>query len=137
NETIIYTKENKTGFFSYKSVPIRDKKDNINGVLLILQDLTEQNFYREMFTSILENTSSTVGEEYFKSLVKNLALTLNVHFSFICQIHNRKKAAVIAAWDGDHYIEPYEYGIDDTPCEGLLENEIIYYPNNLSSLFPE
>lgn len=98
----------------------------------ISQDLFNQ------IRSILEGTSSELGDSFFRSLVFHLASSLSVRYVFFTKsvgIHANK---VLASWMGKHFGETIEYDIRGTPCEANDTDEIFYYyPEKAQELFPD
>ncbi len=88
---------------------------------------------------IVEGTSSYTGEAFYRSLVKNLAETLQAHGVWITEyLRESNRLRALAFWLDDHFVEEYEYDVPGTPCEPVLENEsICHVPENVIKLYPK
>lgn len=88
--------------------------------------------------TILEGTSSKVGEDFLRSLTRNLALLLRVRYAFISEYLAGKgeRAQTAAIWTGKEFGENFEYITEDTPCEKVIQDGKAYYPSNVQKLFP-
>ncbi len=137
-DIFMINKKEQEIFITCSASPLKDNENSLTGVVLIFHDITEKKQAKELFQLIVESTSTSIGEDFFKLLVKQLATTLKVRCSFICEYFDPgdKKARVISSWIMDHYGEQVEYEITNTPCEKLLGNEFVYYPSDLKTLFP-
>jgi PAS domain S-box-containing protein len=50
----------------------------------------------------------------------------------------RKVLRSIAFWLNDHFVEDYEYAIEGTPCEQVIDKScLIHYPDRVIELFPD
>ena len=86
-----------------------------------------------------EGTASAVGEEFFHSLVKNLAEALQVRHAFMSEIVGGPRARVrtLAFWNGERFLDNFEYDLPHTPCERVLEGEICLFAEKVQEKFPE
>jgi PAS domain S-box-containing protein len=101
------------------------------------QQLSEEN---ALLLSILQGTSHLTGADFFKSLVKELAIVLNTYGALVADyLPDVKQLRPRAYWlDGD-WVEPGAYDTAGTPCEEVIEQgnlfqipDLIfqYYPDN-------
>jgi len=88
---------------------------------------------------IVEGTSDSVGQEFFKSLVQNLAEILNVTGVWVTEfVEEESKLRALAFYLKGRFVDHYEYAIKGTPCEPVLDNrDICHIPENVIELFPE
>ena len=87
---------------------------------------------------IMEGTAGETGEEFFKSLVKNLARVLDTRGAWVTEyLSESKKLNSLAFWLSGEWVEEYIYDISGTPCELVVENkDILLVPENVIDLFP-
>ncbi|OQW33631.1 MAG: Fis family transcriptional regulator [Nitrospira sp. SG-bin1] len=87
--------------------------------------------------AIFEGTAPAVGEDFFHSLVKNLAKALGVEYAFVSEFcADRTKVRTLAFWAGDRLKENFEYAIAHTPCETVLAGEIYHCLDKVADRFP-
>ena len=88
---------------------------------------------------LLEGTSSETGREFFHALVRSAAKAMDVAGVWITEyLPERKVLRSVAFWLNDHFIEDYEYQIQGTPCEQVIENAcLVHYPDRVIELFPD
>ncbi len=114
-----------------------------HGDLLALEgfiaDTTERRWAEEAFGLIARDSSSLVGNQFFRSLSRNMAAALRVRWAFIAKPADPGglRCRVIAFWAGSDWGEPFEYPIKGTPCEHVVGKEFQYFPANVQSRFPE
>ncbi len=87
---------------------------------------------------IVEGTSESIGEQFFKSLVKHLGEILGVHGVWVTEyLENRSRLRALAFFLNGAFVNEYEYAVKGTPCEPVLENEgICHIPDRVIELFP-
>ncbi len=92
----------------------------------------------QILLSITEGTAAVTGNDFFASLVRHLADTLNVSYAFLTQCRGDQKthARTLAFWMKDKMSDNVEYDISQTPCKRVLEGEICHYPTGLQQHFP-
>jgi GAF domain-containing protein len=88
-------------------------------------------------SAIFEGTASTVGSEFFRSLVKNLAAAVDVQYAFLTEFCvDRTKVRTLAFWTGTHFLDDFEYAIADTPCEKVLAGDLYHCVERVADQFP-
>jgi PAS domain S-box-containing protein len=87
--------------------------------------------------AIFEGTAAQVGDEFFRSLVKNLATALNVTYAFVSEFCvDRAKVRTLAFWAGERFRDNFEYAIAGTPCEKVLAGELYHCSERVADRFP-
>ncbi len=120
-------------------VPIYGETGNLVALEGIARDITERKDFEQALLSVVQGTSWTVGEDFPRSLVQQLAAALQVRFAFLAELHPtiKKRARLLAIWEGTGYGENFDYDTTGTPCEHVFENTISYYPADLQKIFPD
>src|SRR5215475_3513781 len=87
---------------------------------------------------LLEGTSSKTGEEFFVALVRAAAQALGVTGVWVTEyMRERRVLRSICFWMNGDYIKDFEYKLDGTPCEVVVEqSRIVHYPDRIIELFP-
>ena len=88
---------------------------------------------------IVEGTSESTGQQFFESLVKNLAKILGVHGVWITEyLEDQHRLRALSFFLDGKFVDKYEYKVTGTPCEPVLENEgICHVPDRVIELFPD
>jgi transcriptional regulator with PAS, ATPase and Fis domain len=88
---------------------------------------------------IVEGTSESTGQQFFESLVKNLAEILGVYGVWVTEyLAEKERLRALAFFLNGEFVEEYEYRVKGTPCEPVLSNEgICHIPDKVIELFPE
>ena len=89
--------------------------------------------------AVVEGTAGDTGEEFFASLVKNLARALDVHGAWVTEyLEDQGRLRALAFWLGDTFVPDYEYAIEGTPCAPVIsELDLFHVPDRVIELFPE
>lgn len=91
----------------------------------------------EAIRSILEGTSTAIGEAFFASLVENLSKVLNTYGAWITEyLAEQKRLRSMAFYLGDKWVKDFEYPITGTPCELVVEEKrLVHVRDELFSKF--
>ncbi|MEK9630134.1 MAG: diguanylate cyclase, partial [Nitrospinota bacterium] len=94
--------------------------------------------YEEAFHQIVEGTSSRVGDEFFKYLVRHLAKALPVKNAYVNETLNLKEfhCSVLAGWSDNNFVEKKSFDASDTPGEDVLAAMLAYHPNKIREAYP-
>ena len=89
--------------------------------------------------SIVEGTSDYTGQEFFQSLVKNLAEVLNVHGVWVTEyLKDTQELNALAFWLDGQFVSKYRYKVKNTPCESVVNSKnICHIPDKVIELFPD
>ena len=91
----------------------------------------------ELLQSFFEATAPSIGDDFFRALVRHLAIILEVRQAFISEVtDNPMKARTLAVWYDGQFIENLEYELPGTPCELVLKGEIIQIQKNFKKIYP-
>ncbi|MEQ9619076.1 MAG: sigma 54-interacting transcriptional regulator [Deltaproteobacteria bacterium] len=91
----------------------------------------------EAIRSILEGTSTAIGEAFFASLVENLSKVLHTYGAWVTEyLEETKRLRSMAFYLGDHWIKDFEYPLIGTPCELVVEEKrLVHVRDELFSKF--
>jgi PAS domain S-box-containing protein len=86
---------------------------------------------------IVEGTSGATGEEFFQSLVRNLAAAIAVQYAFIAEFTEEKsRVRTRVFWVKDRIAANVEYELRGTPCEEVVRGGLCHHPSGVQALFP-
>jgi diguanylate cyclase (GGDEF)-like protein len=93
----------------------------------------------EAFHQIVEGTSSRVGDDFFKYLVRHLAKTLPVKNAYVIETLNLKEfqCSVLAGWADNNFTGKRSFDASDTPGEEVLAGMLVYHPNKIREIYPK
>jgi PAS domain S-box-containing protein len=88
--------------------------------------------------AIVEGTARHTGEEFFRSLVRNLSAAIGVPSAFVAEFAGSKtRVRSLAYWEDGAFRANEEWDLVGTPCEDVLSGELCHYPNGVSQRFPK
>ena len=116
--------------------PQYESNGNIVGVIGLVFDVTERHRSEETFRAIVVGTASSTGSDFFPSLVKHMAAALRVRYAFVTSCDDARRAKALAFWKGDNFGETFEFNLEGTPCQKVVQGEICHYRDELTQLFP-
>ncbi|MFN0166904.1 MAG: sigma-54 interaction domain-containing protein [Bryobacteraceae bacterium] len=92
---------------------------------------------QEVMRHIFEGTAADTGQRFFSSLVEHLASAGRVRYAFVTECRNgRKRARMLAFWNGKVSTNSTEYDVAGTPCESVYEGKISHHEQGVQQLFP-
>ncbi len=122
-----------------RAFPVRNDAGAVYRVAGIAEDITERKTSSEALRIIVEGTASVIGEQFFRSLVRNLAAALQVRWAFISELADPEgtRVRLIGFWTGTEHGELFEYATKGTPCEHVVGKQSSYHPRGVRERFPE
>ena len=119
-------------------VPVHDQAGNLVAIEGIARDITGRKEFEQALFSVIEGIFGNGAEEFPRSLVQQLAAALQVRVAFLSELDpTRKRARLVAIWEGKGYGKNFEYDIEGTPCEHVFKNNSSYYSADLQKKFPK
>jgi PAS domain S-box-containing protein len=93
---------------------------------------------QESLRSVLEGTSATTGEEFFRSLVRGLGGALHLRHVFVTRRlePDGTRLRTLAYWCGDRFGEEFEYDAEGFACEIVLTEGSTRIAQRLPEQFP-
>jgi predicted ATPase len=107
------------------------------------EEATQRRQAEETLRSIMEGTAGVTGDNFFASMVRHLADTLQVRYAFVTECRDylklgaKAKAKMVAFWQGDRLAENVSYELASTPCLNVFAGQSCYYPRGVQQLFPD
>lgn len=107
------------------------------GVQGIGRDIGERKAAERVLRSIVEGTSSVVGEQFFNSILQHLTQAMKMRFALIAIMDDSGMAKTIA-FIADGKIGPnFSCEIRGTPSEYVVGKPYAAYPDHVADLFPD
>jgi PAS domain S-box-containing protein len=129
----------KNGTYKWIEITLINLLDDpdILGVLGNYQDITESKQIEEVQSYLLQISGGNPGEDFFETLARYLAKTLDMGYVCIDTLHGDGLTARTLAIYHDGKLEVnVEYALKDTPCGDVVGKEICVFPRQVCSLFP-
>ncbi|MCP5041708.1 MAG: GAF domain-containing sensor histidine kinase [bacterium] len=93
----------------------------------------------EVLRAVMEGTSATSGEAFFRASVENLTRALGMQFASIGLAHEQggRSIETVALWSDPSLQDNIRYALAGSPCENVVAGETCIYPDAVQALFPE
>lgn len=107
-------------------------------VYSIVHDITERKQNEKIIKSIAEGVSSITGNAFFHQLILQMAKLFHAHYAFISLTdkNNPIMLNTFALCIDNQIVDNISYGLKDSPCSEVLDQETCAYPSNVQELFP-
>ncbi len=91
----------------------------------------------KLLRALDESVAAHTGQEFFPQLVRALARSLGAHCAFVSEFDHAKYCAqVLAFYCNDAFTDPFQYPLAGSPCECVLDGEIVAFENRIQDKFP-
>lgn len=117
---------------------LQELADDLAFGLLHLRREAERGRLQGALAQIGESVSRSTGEAFFDQLAKGMASALGADAAIVTQLlpDSPEKGRVMAGVMDGARIEPFEYGIQGSPCEQLERSESAVVPSGAADLYP-
>ena len=79
--------------------------------------------------AIVEGTAQSVGSAFFQSLVRHLALAMDVGHAFVAEFDRpRMRARTLAYWSRGAIRDNIKFDLAGTPCEDVIRTGLSHQP---------
>lgn len=118
-----------------------DSAGNVTEILLSHRDVTQKENTVLAMEKIAKVGSSTTDQEFFESLVTNLALVFQTRYAFIGRIKHsdspQRSIETLSVCLDQNIIDNFNYPLKGTPCEQVFGLTVCCFPERVQSLFPD
>jgi signal transduction histidine kinase/DNA-binding NarL/FixJ family response regulator len=91
----------------------------------------------KLLRALDESVAAHTGKEFFPHLVRTLAQSLGAHCAFVSEFdHSKYCANVLAFFCNDAFADPFQYPLAGSPCECVLDGQIVAFTNRVAEMFP-
>ena len=91
----------------------------------------------KLLRALDESVAAHTGKEFFPQLVRTLAQSLGAHCAFVSEFdHASYCAQVLAFYCNDAFTDPFQYPLAGSPCECVLDGEIVAFQGGIQDMFP-
>lgn len=113
-------------------------QDRAKQIVLVCMDISQQERSKQLVERISSETSKYSGSVFFRELVRNISISLDVSHVLITECCNNKSSLqTLALWNDGQFGENFVYETDGTPCQFVWEDrEFAYYPDQVQEKFP-
>jgi PAS domain S-box-containing protein len=86
--------------------------------------------------SIVEGTARHRGEEFFRSLVRNLSRATGAASAFVAEFAGSARVRTLAHWTGGALAPNVEWDLVGTPCADVVKGNLCHHPAGVAQKFP-
>ncbi len=92
----------------------------------------------DIMRTLAISSSASDFNDFLKTSVKNLALLYGCKFAFVGELRPcGTKIRTLAVWAGDTFAQNFEYDLEGTPCQDVLNHKKELIPRDAAKLYPE
>jgi signal transduction histidine kinase/DNA-binding NarL/FixJ family response regulator len=91
----------------------------------------------KLLRAVDESVAAHTGKDFFPQLVRAVAKSLGAHCGFVSEFdHANYCAQVLAFYCDDAFADPFQYPLAGSPCECVLDGEIVAFQSRIQEMFP-
>ncbi|HEX4085699.1 MAG TPA: PAS domain S-box protein [Chthoniobacteraceae bacterium] len=116
------------------------KADNKKNYVALIRDVTERKRSEETLKHIGLGVSSSTGEEFVRSLVKQLSKALQTDFSFLVETTKKNEednTCTLVIAEHGHIRSKMNFKLANSACEEVLKRGFRAFPNEVREKFPK
>jgi PAS domain S-box-containing protein/putative nucleotidyltransferase with HDIG domain len=137
-ENPILTKNGKCLWIAWNNTLLRNMDGSIAGATSIGQDITERKRIEAAIDRIEQGASAKIGAEFFDSLTRHLAETLECDYTFVAkQDKPSSNMTTLSFYSHGAALPNYTYSLENTPCARVTQKGICCFPQNVAAEFPK
>lgn len=92
----------------------------------------------DLISKISQALDTESGAQFYKTLIKLLAETLEVDFAFVGRYsEERNRIKAFSVYGHGDYIPEFTYDLEHTPCETAIEKSVCLYPEGVCEAYPD
>jgi signal transduction histidine kinase/uncharacterized protein YhfF len=94
---------------------------------------------RDLLRAIAAGTAGVVGDAFFRSLVRHVAVAFDAEVAFVAEHleEDPGRARILASWQpGADLPEGHEFAMEGTPCRLIGERDVVRLPAGVVAGFP-
>jgi PAS domain S-box-containing protein len=104
----------------------------------VTQDVTERKLAEDTLRFLADCSRGGAGEDFFKSLTRYIAQTLNMDIVCVDRLEdNLEVAQTVALYADGKFGDDISYSLKGSPCAAALGQTVCCFPKDLRRLFPQ
>ena len=138
-ERCLIRKDGKEVFVEINASLVRDDRGEPAYFQVVARDITERKLQDDALRLVAEVIGSGTGTTFFSSMVRHLALALDVRCAFVteCARASPRRARMMTRWPDQGGPGPLEYEVKGTPSERVLSGELVFERSNVCGKYPD
>ncbi len=137
NKMLLKNSRGKTYVVEVSVSKLSDMRQNHQGEVIVFRDITDRQNFDLVLREISLGLSSYTGETFFQNLVTSMTRLLNVRYAVISRmLDHQRRLRTLAFSERGQLRDNFEYDIEGSPCEHMLEKHFIIYPHSVQKVFP-
>ena len=117
--------------------PIRDAQGEVVGAAVFVRDVTMRRHAEQTVQAIVKGTSAALGEQFFRSLVVELAGALNTRYAFVGELEGSspERIKTVAVCAAGQIVDNFEYLLEGTPSAQAMAAGVCFVPRDVQKQF--
>lgn len=137
-ESVFRAADGKTRYLDELYNPIVDADGNVIGASVFVRDVTERRQTEQTIRAVVKGTSTALGEEFFRTLVRELSAALHTRYAFVAELtdENPPRLRAIAVCAHGKIVGNFEQAVAGTPCADALTLGAAFHLSGVQQHFP-
>jgi len=119
--------------WSFKAFPLPEAS-----VGIVFERITEQKRTEQLIEHIAAGVAGETGDVFFRSLVTQLAMCLDLDYAFVGEMEpDGKGVRTVAVYENGKIGENFRYDLEGTPCAFVVGQRPCVHTEGVAARFPE
>jgi len=117
--------------------PIRDLQGQVVGASVFVRDVTMRRHAEQTVQAVVKGTSAALGEQFFRSLVVELAGALNTRYSVVAELagSSPERLKTVAVSIDGKIVDNFERPLEGTPSAEAIAAGVCFVANEAQQRF--
>lgn len=120
----------------FNKAPLFDRDGNMVGLVGTVQDITSLKQIETAMQSLVESTIGHTGVECYNRVAEQLCQWFDADCAIVGRLYEDGKVTSLATLRDGQFLPEYNFPIDQTPCEKVVNDGICLFSDGLTAHFP-
>ena len=131
------TQDGRTILCDWYNTVLTDESGCVTGIASMVMDITESDAQLKALEKLVQVSSKESGGDHLTAMALALQEISKATYTFIGRKISENRVETLALATNNQIIENFEYDLEGTPCENVVDRQTCTYPENVADLFPE
>ncbi len=131
-----YDVHGKEHIYEIHGHPVFDREGNVTRVIEFTIDITPRKRLERALSSLAQSYAHLTGKAFLDAVTQHIAQAMKLDVVFVGELlPNGEQIKVLSAFGMP--IEGRIYNLEHTPCEDVINKQLVVYPERVQHLFPK
>ena len=135
-EHIHYDASGKEKIVEIHGHPVFDKDGNVTRMIEFTLDITPRKRLEHALSSLAQSYAHLTGKAFLDAITRHIAESMELDIVYVGELLPSQDRIRILSIHGKD-AEGWVYDLEDTPCDNVVNKQIVVYPRGVQAEFPK